>query len=262
MGIMRQFKPGQLRSGSLYPITSSFALTASYAESALSASYAVSASYEINYETSSSYAETASFVTGSDVFGPYGSNSVISASYAVTASYANNAGIDTGSLVSTASFNAFTASYTTGSFTGSFTGDGSGLTGVIPPLSSSYIFVGNAANVAAPVSMSGDVAIDQYGVTTIQPQAVSYGKIQYVSQSAVLGSMSGSGTPVTEIPIIESYLTSSVPATLLNDANNWDINGNYIGTAISGTYQGQSHYNANYWYTAVDDNTWIRLIRG
>lgn len=259
---MRQFKPGQLQSGSLYPITSSFALTASYAESALSASYAVSASYEINYETSSSYAETASFVTGSDVFGPYGSNSVISASYAVTASYANNAGIDTGSLVSTASFGAFTASYTTGSFTGSFAGDGSGLTGVIPPLSASYIFVGNASNIAAPVSMSGDVAINVNGVTTIQPHVVSYDKIQYVSQSAILGSLSGSGTPVTEIPIIDSYLTSSVPATLLNDANNWDINGNYVGTAISGTYQGQSHYNANYWYTAVDDNTWIRLIRG
>jgi hypothetical protein len=205
MGIMRQFKPGQLQSGSLYPISASFALTASYA---------------------------------------------------------TNAGIDTGSLVSTASFNSFTASYTTGSFTGSFIGDGSGLTGVIPPLSSSYIFVGNASNVATGVSMSGDVAIDQNGVTTIQPHVVSYDKIQYVSQSAILGSLSGSGSPVSEIPIIDAYLTSSIPASLLNDTNNWDINGNYIGTAISGTYQGQSHYNANYWFTAVNDNTWIRLIRG
>jgi hypothetical protein len=34
---------------------------------------------------------------------------------------------DTGSLVTTGSFNAFTGSYNTGSFTGSFTGDGSGL---------------------------------------------------------------------------------------------------------------------------------------
>ena len=62
---MRQFKPGQLRSGSLYPITSSFAITASH-------------------------------VSGIN--------------------------LDTGSLTTTASFNAFTASYTTGSFTGSFTG--------------------------------------------------------------------------------------------------------------------------------------------
>lgn len=234
---MSRMKPAQLAS-SFYKITGSFTGnlygTASWASNAV----------------------TASFITGSDVYGPYGSNSVISASYAV------NSGIDTGSLVSTASFNAFTASYTTGSFTGSFTGDGSGLTGVIPALSSSYIFVGNASNVATAVSMSGDVAIDLNGVTTIQPHVVSYDKIQFVSKSAVLGSLSGSGTAVYEIPIIDSYLTSSVPASLLNNPTNWDINGNYVGTAITGTYQGQSHYNANYWYTAVNDNTWIRLIRG
>jgi hypothetical protein len=60
----------------------------------------------------------------------------ISSSYAVTASYALNGGgtgtnIDTGSFVTTSSFNAFTASYTTGSFTGSFIGDGSQLTGIV-----------------------------------------------------------------------------------------------------------------------------------
>jgi len=57
----------------------------------------------------------------------------ISASYAVTASFALNGGgtsINTGSFVTTASFNSFTASYTTGSFTGSFKGDGSQLTGI------------------------------------------------------------------------------------------------------------------------------------
>ena len=37
----------------------------------------------------------------------------------------------TGSFVSTSSFNAFTASYNTGSFTGSFIGNGSGLIGII-----------------------------------------------------------------------------------------------------------------------------------
>jgi hypothetical protein len=41
----------------------------------------------------------------------------------------------TGSFVSTSSFNAFTASYNTGSFTGSFVGNGIGLIGII---SSSY----------------------------------------------------------------------------------------------------------------------------
>jgi hypothetical protein len=59
------------------------------------------------------------------------------ASYSLTASYALNASatVDTGSLLTTSSFNSFTSSYTTGSFTGSFFGNGSGLLGVI---SSSY----------------------------------------------------------------------------------------------------------------------------
>jgi hypothetical protein len=58
----------------------------------------------------------------------------LSASYALTASYAENGGgggpINTSSLVTTSSFNAFTASinnftssYNTGSFSGSFTGN-------------------------------------------------------------------------------------------------------------------------------------------
>jgi hypothetical protein len=49
----------------------------------------------------------------------------ISSSYSATASYALNAGgttINTGSFVTTSSFNSFTSSYNTGSFTGSFTG--------------------------------------------------------------------------------------------------------------------------------------------
>ena len=40
--------------------------------------------------TGSFSASTASFVTSSNVFGPYGSNSILSASYALTASYAKN----------------------------------------------------------------------------------------------------------------------------------------------------------------------------
>ena len=70
------------------------------------------------------------YLTSSKVSGPFGNNSVVSASYALTASFALNGGgggtIDTSSLVTTASFNAFTASYNTGSFSGSFIGVFSG----------------------------------------------------------------------------------------------------------------------------------------
>lgn len=61
--------------------TASFAITASYVENAQTASYVLNA-------VSSSYAATASFITSSNVFGPYGSDSIVSSSYAVTASYA------------------------------------------------------------------------------------------------------------------------------------------------------------------------------
>jgi hypothetical protein len=156
-----------------------------------------------------------------------------------------------------------TGSYSiSGSFSGSFQGDGSNLSNVFPPLSSSHLFIGNSSNVATAVTASGDISVNDIGIFTIQPDSVTYDKIQDVSQKAVLGSTNPSGSTVEEIPVVESYLPTNSVTVLLETAANWDINGNYIGTAITGTFQGQNHYNANYWYTAVDDNVWIRLIRG
>ena len=72
MAVMaRQFRPGQLRTGSLYDISSSFALTASFA---------------------------------------------------LNGGGGGGSSINTGSFVTTSSFNSFTASYNSGSFTGSFVG--------------------------------------------------------------------------------------------------------------------------------------------
>lgn len=69
-------------------------LTGSLLGSATSASYALSASYAVSASQADN-ALTASFVTGSNVSGPHGSNSVLSASYAVTASYALNTAAST-----------------------------------------------------------------------------------------------------------------------------------------------------------------------
>ena len=65
--------------GSLFG-TASFAVSASQAQNSTTASYVLNA-------VSASFATSASFVTASNVFGPFGSNSVISASYAVSASH-------------------------------------------------------------------------------------------------------------------------------------------------------------------------------
>ena len=171
--------------------------------------------------------------------------------------------ITSGSDASLNSLNV-TTSVTASSFTGSFTGDGSGLTGLASStLNSSQIYVGNASNVATGVTMSGDVAITNTGLTTVQSGSITYPKLQDTTQASLLGNPLLGGGQVEEIPLIDTFIsTSSLQSGLLDSGSNWDINGSYIGTAISGTFQGQSHYNDNYFYTAIQDNFWIRLIRG
>jgi hypothetical protein len=74
-------------------ITASLYGTASWAENSITASYvenAQTASYVLN-AISSSFATTASFITASGVYGPYGSNSVITSSYSLTALSASHA---------------------------------------------------------------------------------------------------------------------------------------------------------------------------
>jgi hypothetical protein len=100
--------------------TGSLQGTASFANNATSASFATTASYVLNavsasFATSASIAQTAataSFVTASNVYGPFGSNSVISSSYALTASYALNGGGGGGGSNPTVTHTQLTASTT------------------------------------------------------------------------------------------------------------------------------------------------------
>ena len=66
-------------------------------------------SFIVNSQTSSMTVGTASFVTASNVFGPYGSSSVVSSSYALTASFALNATQTTPSFIATGSVTASVA---------------------------------------------------------------------------------------------------------------------------------------------------------
>ena len=162
-----------------YAVSSSYALTASYSQYAVSASYASSSTFA---DTASyvELAQTASYITSSRVDGPYGFDSVVSASFAQTASYALNIPvIDLSGYATTASFNAFTASYNTGSFTGSFVGEFEGTASwaysASQALTASYvtgsIFTGD--NVAASSSFAETASyalnipvIDLTGYTT------------------------------------------------------------------------------------------------
>ena len=90
-----------------------------------------------------------------------------------------------------------------------------------------------------------------------------------ISSSGLAGStdrmvqVSSGGTISASADIIPAYITSGgTVANLLDNTNNWDINGNYTGSIITGTFQGQKHYNNNYFFEAVADNLFIRFIRG
>jgi hypothetical protein len=90
-----------------------------------------------------------------------------------------------------------------------------------------------------------------------------------ISSSGLAGStdrmvqVNSGGTISASADIIPAYITSGgTIANLLDDTNNWDINGNYIGSIITGTFQGQKHYNNKYFFEAVADNLFIRFIRG
>jgi hypothetical protein len=58
------------------------------------------------------------------------------------------------------------------------------------------------------------------------------------------------------------YISDVPIVNLLDDTVNWDVNANYTGTTITGTTQGQKHYNDSYGFECVHDNVWIRLLRG
>lgn len=72
----------------------------------------------------------------------------------------------------------------------------------------------------------------------------------------------GSGGTLTATKeIIDSFLLAgSAPAVLLAATSGW-TGGNYTGTTITNTYQGQQFYNNSYYFVAVNDNDWIRMAR-
>jgi hypothetical protein len=122
------------------------------------------------------------------------------------------------------------------------------------------VFIGNTHSYAVGRTFSGDMYNDYTGTVTINPGVVSYSKMQTISQKAVLGSTNVSGGVVTELPLYNSYITIGSASSYLENNSNW-TSGNYTGPSITGTFQGQNHYDGSYFYTAVDDNLWIRFAR-
>lgn len=68
-------------------------------------------------------------------------------------------------------------------------------------LTNTYIFVGNASNVATGVAMSGDTTIANTGGVTIGNNKVSYAKMQQASTVTLLGNPTGGTANISEITL-------------------------------------------------------------
>lgn len=91
--------------------------------------------------------------------------------------------------------------------------------------------------------------------------AISSGNLSGTTDRMV--QVSSGGTLSASKQIISAYIVSGgTVANILENESNWNINGDFIGSGITGTYMGQKHYNYNYFFEAIEDNQWIRLIRG
>ncbi len=72
-------------------------------------------------------------------------------------------------------------------------------------LASAHVFVGNAGGLAADVAMSGDVAIDNVGATTIQANAVTTAKI--LAANVTLAKLAAGITPSHVVKFAANYTT-------------------------------------------------------
>ena len=143
---------------------------------------------------------------------------------------------------------------------GIISGDGSGLTNIpISGTSNLQTQLDTKIETAYNVGGANNVFSGKSG-TDLQFRTISGGSnttvttVGDVIKIDATGGGGGSG--------IVYIASGTTQADLLDDTNNWDINGEYTGTTITGTFQGYAYYNSDYWFTAVDDNEWIRLIRG
>lgn len=144
---------------------------------------------------------------------------------------------NTGSFVTTSSFNAFTGSYNTGSFTGSFIGNGSGLTN-LPTQSfntsslattGSNTFVGNQIVTGSVTSTTGFTG-SLFGTASIANTA-SYVQTAQTA-SYILNAISASYARTA------SYIVNAQTASYVSNAisSSYSVTASYAITALSASY--------------------------
>ena len=93
---------------------------------------------------------------------------------------------------------------------------------------------------------------------TTAPIAISgFGKL-YTKSDDNLYFQDGSGVE-KKLSII-GKVTDATAISLLTDTANWsDTTGGYVGTAITGTSEGQYYSDTSYFYFCYSDNTFLRI---
>lgn len=111
--------------------------------------------------------------------------------------------------------------------------------------------------------------------TAFKVRTMSAGVLQDRMQVGDLGtqinSLSGTGDRMVETDedgfitaateIVDGWISDAGVIALITDEDNWSILGVYTGTALTGTYQGQEHFDDKYYYKFVSDNNPIRMAR-
>ena len=154
-------------------------------------------------------------------------------------------------------------------------GNGSNLTGIATQDTRITGFTYNNSNLLTITNSTGgtlSTLVNTFSGATFNGNITVTGTSN-LNGTIISSNLSGSTDRMVEVnsggtlsatrQIISAYLTSgSTAANLLENTSNWDVYGNYIGTSITGTYMGQKFYNDNYFFEAIADNSFIRLIRG
>jgi hypothetical protein len=168
--------------------------TSSWATNALTASFTTTA-------------QTASFVTASNVFGPFGSNSIISASFAVSSSRAV-----TSSFAISSSF-AATASFLTGSTNAFIQGGNSfGTTALLGTNDNQSLALETSGSIRMLISSSGNV-----GILTTNPNSASLHVSGNVFATSFTGSLFGTSSWASNA-ITASFVTTAQTASFVTTA--------------------------------------------
>ena len=245
-----------ITNGGTLNATGSLLGTSSYADQALSSSFATTASYASTAQTllgSVTNADTASFVTSSNVYGPYGSNSILSASFAVSASWApGSSGV---TINDNANNNLITATGTANTLNGepNLTFDGSTLTvtgdvvansftGSLQGTSSYADFAPENSSTSGvgttPTATQTDTVTHGLGRTPVKIRI--YGAAQFTSNASAtptpfsIGTWTSSGNRCIYQPIGGTITTSANAATSTTFAIRIDV---AAGSRVEGVIQ-------------------------